>query len=95
MARHLYGAKFISDSTNRHIIATSGISEEEKADKLLQDCTTHITTHAHPVEKMRELLEILCMEPAGRSVAEKIDKQVSTTVNNKLIYVLSYSQLST
>ena len=83
MAAHLYTAEFISDSTKRHI-ATSGIPEEEKAGKLLQDCTTHITSHPQPVERMKELLEILCKEPAGKFVAEKIKKQVSILLSTTL-----------
>ena len=83
MATHLYKAEFIGDSTNRYI-ATSGIPEEKKAVKLLQDCTTHITTHPQPVERMKELLEILCEEPAGKFVAEKINKQVSILLSTIL-----------
>ena len=79
MARHLYSARFISDSTHRRV--NENISGEDKADKLLQDCRENIITHAQPVERMRELLEILCMEPSGRAVADKIKKQVSATVS--------------
>ena len=83
MAVHLYAAKFISDSTNRYI-ATFGIPDEEKAVKLLRDSTTHITSHPQPVERMKELLEILCKEPAGKFVAEKINKQVSILLSTIL-----------
>ena len=79
MARLLYSARFISDSTHRRV--TENIPEDAKADKLLQDCKENIITHAQPVERMRELLEILCMEPSARAVADKINKQVSATVS--------------
>ena len=79
MARLLYSARFIGDSTHRRV--TENIPEDAKADKLLQDCKENIITHAQPVERMRELLEILCMEPSARAVADKINKQVSATVS--------------
>lgn len=77
MAGHLYSARFIGDSTHSHVTTTPSISGNEKADKLLQDCKTHIITHADPVKRMRELLNILRKEPSGISVADKINKQVS------------------
>ena len=81
MARHLYAAHFIGDSTHRHVTTTVSIPEDAKAEKLLQDCKENIITHAQPVERMRELLEILCEEPSARAVADKINKQVSATVS--------------
>ena len=60
MARHLYSARFISDSTHRRV--TENIPGEDKADKRLLDCRENIITHACMEDHQPAVqVAVLCM----------------------------------
>ena len=75
-ARKLYSRQYIERSTFK--VATgvsSGMTNDTKADELVQACQTFITTHEDPKLMLQILLEILEEgDPAGSNVAKLVRK---------------------
>ena len=76
-AAKLYSSFFISDSTMRHVHTDTGISTDERAFQVLDDCRSNILSHPDPMERLREFIVILKdSQPTTRHIATRMEEKV-------------------
>ena len=77
----LYSRYFVDEETRSFVTSATGVSDQAKAHKLVENCTQSILIDQHPVEKLKEMLNILRNAlPAARPVADKILEKVSVAL---------------
>ena len=86
IAAKLYSSFFISDSTMRHVHTAMGISTDERAFRVLDDCRSNILSHPDPKERLSEFIVILKdSQPATRHVATRIEEKVYSIAQCSMI----------
>ena len=78
IASSLYSQLLIDEGTLNYVTSAVGVSDHDKAHKLVQKCTHSILIHQHPVGRLRKLLDILTgTQPAARPVVDRILEKVT------------------
>ena len=74
----LYSRYFIDDETCSFVTSATGVSDRAKAHKLVKNCIQSILVHQHPMDRLKELLDVLRNAlPAAKPVADRILEKVS------------------
>ena len=77
IASLLYSQQLVDEGTRSYVTSALGVSDQDKAHRLVQNCTQSILIH-QPVDRLRELLDILRnAQPAARPVADRIQEKVT------------------
>ena len=73
----LYSSLFISDSTLNYVRTATGMSNHDKAFRVLDDCRSNILSHSNPKDRLREfIVKLKDSQPSTRLVAMRIEEKV-------------------
>ena len=73
----LYSSFFISYSTKNYVHTAMGVSDNDKAYKVLDDCRSNILSYPDSKKRLSEFIVILKdSQPATRHVATRIEEKV-------------------
>ena len=77
IAVSLYSSLFISDSTLNYVHTAVGVSNHDKAFRVLDDCRSNILSQLNPKDRLRKFIVILKdSQPTTRLVAMRIEEKV-------------------
>ena len=78
----LYSSLFIGDSTLNYVRTAVGVSNHDKAFRVLDDCRSNILSHPNPKDRLMKFIVILKdSQPTTRLVAMRIEEKVGRTIS--------------
>ena len=77
ITRFLYSWQLVDESTLSYVTSAMGVSNQDKAHRLVQNCSENILMDQHPMDRLKGLLDILRnVQPAAEPVADRILEEV-------------------